>query len=250
MGQKFPRGYLKKLIVSEAGPPDSCWRWPGALDPGGYGRVGIDGKTQYVHKAAYAHHYGTVPDGLVITHTCGQPSCFNPAHLEAVARAAVSRKFVLGKRGPNKYPHGHMQSLVTSEAGEPGDCWIWPGYVEPGGYGKVWLGDRSARAHRVSYEAHYGKIEEGLELDHLCHQRACFNYRHLRAVSRAENMRNTRRPKNNTSGHPGVYWHASNRKWIVQVTVNGKLQYFGSYHVHEEAIEVAKEARRQAGYIH
>ena len=245
-GPKFPRGYLKKLVLSEAGPPDECWLWPGYVTETGYGVY----RSQRVHRAAYANRYGPIPDGLVIDHTCRQRSCFNPDHLKAVTQAVNSRRTIQGPRGPNKYPLGYLKALVTSEAGPPESCWIWPGSVRHGGYGYVGVGGRTVMAHRASYEAHYGKIAADLEVDHMCHQPSCFNYRHLRAVSRAVNARNKRRFKNNTSGYTGVNWNVATQKWRVLISIDGKQQSFGYYGTKEEAVEVAKEARRQLGYTY
>ena len=250
MGQKFPRGYLKELVVSEAGPPDVCWLWPGYVDRGGYGVVSADGKTQFAHRVAYAHRHGSIPDGLVIDHLCRQRSCFNPAHLEAVTHTVNMQRAIYIPRGPNTCPQGYLQSLVISEAGPPGECWIWPGHIDHRGYGTVRIGGRQEKAHRAAYAAHFGKIAEGLVIDHRCHQRACFNHRHLRAVSPADNMRNMQRYSNNTSGYPGVHWRATSRKWLVYVKVNGKQQHLGCYRTKGEAVKIAKEARRQLGFIH
>ena len=72
-------------------------------------------------------------------------------------------------------------------------CWVWRLYKNHGGYGiaNVREGGRKVtrRAHRLTYVALHGPVPEGLELDHLCRNRACCNPDHLEPVTRLENVR-------------------------------------------------------------
>ena len=70
---------------------------------------------------------------------------------------------------------------------EPTSCWIWTGYKVEAGYGRLSLKGKVTRVHRASYIYFKGPILEGLEIDHLCAVRACFNPEHLEAVTRSEN---------------------------------------------------------------
>ncbi len=64
-----------------------------------------------------------------------------------------------------------------------GDCLIWTGAINPAGYARFWLNGGARQAHQVAYQAKNGLIPGGLELDHLCRNRACVNVDHLEAVT-------------------------------------------------------------------
>ena len=65
---------------------EGCWNWTGN-ERGGYGQISKDKKTCRAHIVAYELFIGAVPDGLVVTHTCNNPSCVNPKHLVAKTQA-------------------------------------------------------------------------------------------------------------------------------------------------------------------
>lgn len=70
-----------------------------------------------------------------------------------------------------------------------GDCIEWIKARNANGYGWVYYNARARLTHRVAYELSVGPIPDGLQIDHLCRNRACCNPYHLEPVTLSENVR-------------------------------------------------------------
>ena len=66
-------------------------------------------------------------------------------------------------------------------------CWNWTGYESGVGYSGFNVGGHHS-AHRYAFHTIVGPIPEGMELDHVCRNRACCNPTHLEPVTRRENQ--------------------------------------------------------------
>lgn len=90
----------------------------------------------------------------------------------------------------------------------PSGCWEWLGKLNEDGYGSFYENKIVHRAHRWSYESIVGPIPDGLEIDHLCRNRACVNPEHMEPVTHAENVRRgkshevNRKKTHCPQGHP------------------------------------------------
>ncbi|MCZ6870524.1 MAG: HNH endonuclease [Gammaproteobacteria bacterium] len=69
-------------------------------------------------------------------------------------------------------------------------CWEWTGCLSTSGYGRVRIGGTTSYVHRLVVEWSTGRtLAKGVQVDHLCRNRACFRPTHLEAVTPSENTR-------------------------------------------------------------
>ena len=75
--QKYIDLFMKKVVV---GP--NCWRYLGAHCRDGYGQFGISKIGQFkAHRFMLMIQGQSIPQGMVVMHTCDNPGCVNPNHL-------------------------------------------------------------------------------------------------------------------------------------------------------------------------
>jgi hypothetical protein len=70
-----------------------------------------------------------------------------------------------------------------------GECWVWTGRINKGGYGEFKHGGEKHKAHRWIWETLNGVLPSEIVIDHLCRNRSCVRPDHLEAVTNEENVR-------------------------------------------------------------
>ncbi len=119
---------------------------------------------------------------------CGKKTALAPS-------SDVNKGWTRGQ--PKRYLKGHHSQrpeTVVRRFWErvhkkgPDECWPWAQAVSSTGYGQFQLFHHRVLAHRFAYEMAYGAIPSGLQIDHLCRNRACCNPTHLEAVTLRENV--------------------------------------------------------------
>jgi hypothetical protein len=119
MRNEFDR-FIEKINVT----PDNCWEWTAGRYRGGYGhfRKKVDGKWKMykAHRFSYEWFKGKIPEGMLVCHSCDNPSCVNPEHLfvgtvKDNAQDCVKK----GRNGFGRNPnHKHLSKEIADKIRE------------------------------------------------------------------------------------------------------------------------------------
>jgi len=127
----------------------------------------------------------------------------------------------------------------TRYAGKPALCCVSAsGYCSGTFLGKAMLAHRAIFAMRFGYMPHV--------IDHIDGNKTNNSIDNLRDVDRAQNSRNQKLHKNNTSGVVGV--RRRDGRWIAQIKHAGAYRFLGSFSDFEMAVTARREAQEALGF--
>ena len=122
---------------------------------------------------------------------------------------------------------------------------------ESGGYkvGAISGFKGTYRTHIVIWAMHNNRWPlEGMEIDHINHNKEDNRIENLREVSRVEQNRNMTMNKTNTSGHSGVQFRKQRNKWRAYINEHNKQIPLGHFDTKEQAIAARKKAEVEMGF--
>ena len=102
------------------------------------------------------------------------------------------------------------------------------------GYRRLMIDGVHHFAHRVIWKMETG--EEPVEIDHINGDKGDNRLANLRSVVRPVNMKNKALYKSNSSGFPGVEFHARDRVWVAKIGVGGGQLHLGNFKTKDEAV--------------
>lgn len=86
---------------------------------------------------------------------------------------------------------------------------------------------------------------DGFQIDHIDGNGLNNRKENLRVVTPAQNLKNRRLSRHNTSGFKGVSWSKSRQKWMANIFSDGRAYHLGEYDSPEEAHKAYVEGSKR-----
>lgn len=108
---RFDRAAFEALIDKTG----DCWIWLGRRSSRGYGRLRSEGRWIYAHRLSYELYTGKPLGSAVGMHSCDNPLCVRPDHIEPGTINKNFKDMWRRKRGHLHIGDNHPRSRITSE---------------------------------------------------------------------------------------------------------------------------------------
>ena len=145
---------------------------------------------------------------------------------------------------------GPTEERFWSRVRKSEGCWEWTGTKMHFGYGALSVNGHAVRAHRLSWELHFGSIPEGLWVLHHCDNPSCVRPDHLFLGNNAINTAD--RDRKGRQRTPTGERHGSARLTLQDVAAirasSEQARVLGRYYgVHETTILRARRGETWSG---
>lgn len=145
------------------------------------------------------------------------------------------------KRDISEFKNEHdMNCMNTKFHGKPA------GSINNKGYLIIHFSSGHILSHRAIFIMEYGY--EPKLIDHIDGNRINNKIDNLREVDYIGNSKNKGISKRNKTGHLGVCWHKTKKKYQSNIRVNWKLIHLGTFSDIKDAIKARKEAEEKYGF--
>jgi len=115
------------------------------------------------------------------------------------------------------------------------------------GYIRARIDNNLYFAHRLAFLYMDGTFPKE-QTDHINGVRSDNRWINLRRITHSENGRNQRLQPTNKSGHAGVFWSNTHKRWIARIKINGKTRHILQSKDKQKVIDARKLAENELGF--
>jgi hypothetical protein len=102
------------------------------------------------------------------------------------------------------------------------------------------INNKRTRLHRFIMNC-----PDGMDVDHINHNKLDNRKNNLRIVTRSQNHMNKPVRSDNTTSVTGVWWFKERNKWTSEITINRKKIHLGCFDNFGDAVKVRKQAEEK-----
>lgn len=114
-GHHNPHDSVVERFWNQVDKSGECWEWVGYTSESGYAKITINanGDKMAAHRFAYEMANGPIPEGMVVCHSCDNPTCVRHDHL--FLGTAADNTFDKVKKGRQSKGEHQPHSKLTDE---------------------------------------------------------------------------------------------------------------------------------------